>query len=117
MGLNFKGLSGWKLILLPLVALVLIAASCFDYQAIDEPGVLSQKVCADFGNDPPPDCVNVTDTKMWKGRPNGVGYVALVLGLGIFAWWGFMLFKSATAPPRPPSANDRRYDTRNPRGP
>jgi hypothetical protein len=70
------------------LAAVLVTVSCFNFARISEPGVVSQETCADIPVADPrrETCVNPEDTEMWRGEPNGAGWVFLILGVGIGAW-------------------------------
>lgn len=83
-----------KVFLLAILGAVLIGMSCFNWDRVSEPGVLTQETCAD---NPVPGCVNPEDIRdsvtasgdtvsrrMFLGRPNGVpGYFLLTVGLGV----------------------------------
>jgi hypothetical protein len=99
-----------KWIGLIILGAIFLAGSCYDWSRVSETGVLSQETCRD---NPKPGCVHPEDIRdsvdvavdpvtgdtirtirsraMFKGRPNGLGWIFFVIGGGLLAGGGYGL--------------------------
>lgn len=93
---------------------LLIAGSCYRWDRVSDSGVLSQETCADIpvGDPRRADCKNPEDFKdsvvvdpatgdttvvsreMFKGRPNGMGWIWAILGVAALFYGGLRLVQA-----------------------
>lgn len=94
-------LHAWQVIVMPLLGLALLLGSCYKKGITDlNDSTITTKTCSDYGpvSQQPKGCI--TSEQLMIGGKYHINHpVTFVLGLLVFAAWGFLLYNAQKNPP------------------